>query len=233
MSLMNRLQRLTGEDDRGSDEKSGAARTRRGTAVQGDPRPAGEDRGRSLPATGGTKAWAPPAGRGRGVPLEDLVPGTEEINEAGVFFCAHRLAGGSYRHGERCIRDLAPLDMGRLAVLANDPALRGLDYRRALFLDTETTGLAGGTGTVAFLIGLGWFEGDGSSRSSCSPGITPRKGQRFCTSEKGSRKGVPRELQWQGLRRQSAGHPLHHEPPVEPSFGPAPSRPPPSRPPTS
>ena len=28
------------------------------------------------------------------------------------------------------------------------------------FLDTETTGLAGGTGTAAFLIGLGWFEGD-------------------------------------------------------------------------
>jgi hypothetical protein len=27
-----------------------------------------------------------------------------------------------------------------------------------LFLDTETTGLAGGTGTMAFLIGLGWFE---------------------------------------------------------------------------
>ncbi len=51
--------------------------------------------------------------------------------------------------------------MGRLAVLANDPLLRALDYREALFLDTETTGLAGGTGTVAFLIGLGWFEGDG------------------------------------------------------------------------
>ena len=87
--------------------------------------------------------------------------GSEEINDAGVFFCAHRLAGGSHRHGERCIRDLAPLDMGRLAVLANDQALRGLDYSRALFLDTETTGLAGGTGTVAFLIGLGWFEGGG------------------------------------------------------------------------
>ena len=51
--------------------------------------------------------------------------------------------------------------MGRLAVLANEPALRELDYRQALFLDTETTGLAGGTGTVAFLIGLGWFEGGG------------------------------------------------------------------------
>ena len=27
-----------------------------------------------------------------------------------------------------------------------------------LFIDTETTGLAGGTGTIAFLIGIGWIE---------------------------------------------------------------------------
>lgn len=33
------------------------------------------------------------------------------------------------------------------------------DVRRALFLDTETTGLHG-AGTVAFLVGLGWIEGD-------------------------------------------------------------------------
>jgi uncharacterized protein len=36
----------------------------------------------------------------------------------------------------------------------------GLDLRDALFVDTETTGLAGGAGTLAFLVGLGWFEGD-------------------------------------------------------------------------
>ncbi|MBM3790017.1 MAG: hypothetical protein FJW35_06655 [Acidobacteria bacterium] len=30
-----------------------------------------------------------------------------------------------------------------------------------LFLDTETTGLAGGTGTYAFLVGIAWWEGDG------------------------------------------------------------------------
>lgn len=35
------------------------------------------------------------------------------------------------------------------------------DLRRPLFLDTETTGLSGGTGTVAFLIGLAWREGAG------------------------------------------------------------------------
>jgi len=35
------------------------------------------------------------------------------------------------------------------------------DLQRPLFLDTETTGLSGGTGTVAFLVGLAWRDGDG------------------------------------------------------------------------
>jgi tetratricopeptide (TPR) repeat protein len=35
------------------------------------------------------------------------------------------------------------------------------ELRRPLFLDTETTGLSGGTGTVAFLVGLAWREADG------------------------------------------------------------------------
>lgn len=34
-----------------------------------------------------------------------------------------------------------------------------VDMRRAVFFDTETTGLAGGSGTYAFLVGLGFFEG--------------------------------------------------------------------------
>jgi uncharacterized protein YprB with RNaseH-like and TPR domain len=31
-----------------------------------------------------------------------------------------------------------------------------------VFFDLETTGLSGGAGTLAFLVGCGWFEGDGS-----------------------------------------------------------------------
>lgn len=34
----------------------------------------------------------------------------------------------------------------------------GFALERALFLDTETTGLSGGAGTLAFLTGLGWIE---------------------------------------------------------------------------
>jgi uncharacterized protein len=46
-----------------------------------------------------------------------------------------------------------------LALLALDPSLSGLDPGRALFLDTETTGLSKGAGTVAFLIGLARWSG--------------------------------------------------------------------------
>jgi len=47
-----------------------------------------------------------------------------------------------------------------LALLSLDPTLAHVDAAGALYLDTEATGLAGGTGTVPFLIGLGWFEED-------------------------------------------------------------------------
>lgn len=47
-----------------------------------------------------------------------------------------------------------------LALLALDPSLAGQDLGRALFLDTETTGL-GGSGAIAFLLGLAWFDDEG------------------------------------------------------------------------
>lgn len=51
---------------------------------------------------------------------------------------------------DRALRLLVPDAPEEIA----DPALW-------LFLDTETTGLAGGTGTCAFLVGLGRWDGDG------------------------------------------------------------------------
>jgi uncharacterized protein len=42
--------------------------------------------------------------------------------------------------------------------LARDPALAGIDLGRALYLDTETSGLSGGAGTWVFLVGLGSFR---------------------------------------------------------------------------
>ena len=56
------------------------------------------------------------------------------------------------------LRHLTPAVMESAFGLPFPPDLRPEDI---LFLDTETTGLAGGAGTVAFLVGLGYFTGGG------------------------------------------------------------------------
>ncbi|HOK06959.1 MAG TPA: ribonuclease H-like domain-containing protein [Syntrophales bacterium] len=99
-------------------------------------------------------------GRGRHLSLREAVPGEEEENEGGTCYAVRRLIPGKWRHGGRLVRDLARLDMGLASVLAGDAVLNEMRVHDALFLDTETTGLAGGTGTVAFLVGLAWFEGE-------------------------------------------------------------------------
>jgi uncharacterized protein YprB with RNaseH-like and TPR domain len=53
------------------------------------------------------------------------------------------------------------LDAGALRLLAPDAPVEVIDPRRWLFLDTETTGLAGGTGTYAFLVGIAWWDAGG------------------------------------------------------------------------
>lgn len=48
-----------------------------------------------------------------------------------------------------------------LRLLAPDAPEEAADPEQWLFLDTETTGLAGGTGTYAFLVGIAWWDAGG------------------------------------------------------------------------
>ena len=102
-------------------------------------------------------------GRGPGVraaPLEDLVPGRSVSNPRGEFFLVeHELHLDSY-HGDLPLSRLNAVAADSVEVLSGEPSLRGFELGRAAFLDTETTGLAGGTGTAAFLVGLGFVDGD-------------------------------------------------------------------------
>jgi uncharacterized protein len=64
---------------------------------------------------------------------------------------------------EMCMPDLRALS---LLLPQNTPSESTLlesvaDPEQWLFLDTETTGLAGGTGTYAFLVGLAWWDAGG------------------------------------------------------------------------
>ena len=47
-----------------------------------------------------------------------------------------------------------------LGTWAREPGVAGLERDSFAFLDTETTGLSGGAGTFAFMVGIGKFEGD-------------------------------------------------------------------------
>ncbi|MDI3481611.1 MAG: uncharacterized protein PWQ97_1266 [Tepidanaerobacteraceae bacterium] len=46
-----------------------------------------------------------------------------------------------------------------ISLIAKDNCYNNFDFMKSVFIDTETTGLAGGSGTYAFLIGAGYFEG--------------------------------------------------------------------------
>jgi len=63
-----------------------------------------------------------------------------------------RSYGPGYRHGRIPLMDAMP-PWPRLSLLG------GSDASRLLFIDVETTGLTGGAGTYAFLVGCGWFDG--------------------------------------------------------------------------
>jgi uncharacterized protein len=92
--------------------------------------------------------------------IESLINGEEIENDSGKFYLVQDRIPGTYRHGHRHLRAVCDIDMKALSLLANHADITHFNYTDALFLDTETTGLSGGTGTLPFLIGLGWFEGD-------------------------------------------------------------------------
>jgi uncharacterized protein YprB with RNaseH-like and TPR domain len=92
-------------------------------------------------------------------PLEEHLTGEELASTYGKLFVSNAFHDENDRHGHRSIGEYAAVDMEAAAFLSGNNALADHRWSDGLFLDTETTGLAGGTGTVAFLIGLGWFEG--------------------------------------------------------------------------
>jgi uncharacterized protein YprB with RNaseH-like and TPR domain len=60
------------------------------------------------------------------------------------------------RHGSMPIGDCEVAGGPGLKLL--DPTLAAPDIPRAVFIDLETTGISGGAGTLAFLVGCGYFD---------------------------------------------------------------------------
>lgn len=91
-------------------------------------------------------------------PLEMLLPGGRlvEIGD-GACFVVDRVYPLHYRHGPDLLADLLAVEPGLGTQYALDDRLAGRSFRDFLFLDTETTGLAG-AGSLAFMVGVAFFE---------------------------------------------------------------------------
>lgn len=64
-----------------------------------------------------------------------------------------------YRHGSMALSGILSCSGNTLPLTVFNRDMISLDPEQCLFLDTETTGLSGGAGTWAFLIGIGWLKG--------------------------------------------------------------------------
>ncbi|MCJ7623768.1 MAG: ribonuclease H-like domain-containing protein [Anaerolineaceae bacterium] len=89
------------------------------------------------------------------IPIDKVIDGYDEITRFGNTYLTEKIYPGGYNHGQ------IPIDINtNIEVISEwgnlSPATINMD--QIIFMDTETSGLARGTGTFAFMIGLGYFQ---------------------------------------------------------------------------
>lgn len=92
--------------------------------------------------------------------VEEWLTGEEVENASGRHYVSFRSWERHRRHGSMDISTLQDLPEDLLGAVS-EGTVPAAPPTRWCFLDTETTGLAGGSGTYAFLIGVGWVDETG------------------------------------------------------------------------
>jgi len=94
------------------------------------------------------------------VKIEEVISGKFISTPFGDSFIRENYFPRDYRCGEVELFQIFQSSAKTISSLARDDRLKEIDINKTVFLDTETTGLAGGAGTYIFLVGVGYFEGD-------------------------------------------------------------------------
>ncbi len=90
--------------------------------------------------------------------IEDLVSGRFHTTSHGQCFVAETSYSLDHAHGDLPLSTFLELSPQVVAQMERDERVGDVDLDGVCFLDTETTGLSGGTGTMAFIVGLGFFD---------------------------------------------------------------------------
>lgn len=122
--------------------RAGAGQTGRGQADAGQAGGAQADDSRQIPEAAAQRY------------IEDWLNGSEVETAFGRHFETEKLYPRHRRHGSADIGELESLPHDLLEAVCGGIAANSSPAEWA-FLDTETTGLSGGTGTCAFLVGVG------------------------------------------------------------------------------
>ncbi len=93
--------------------------------------------------------------------IDQFVSGEEVTNTYGKFFRSVTVYPENHQHGDIPLNLIWESDPSIYGLVGKDESLSRVDMRKALFIDTETTGLAGGAGTLPFMVGLGYFTDEG------------------------------------------------------------------------
>ena len=87
--------------------------------------------------------------------IESVVAGSIHSTPRGETFITEQVFGADYLHGSISPYSYFPLSV--ISQWANDSRIADMPIHKYAFLDTETSGVSGGTGTYAFLVGAARF----------------------------------------------------------------------------
>ena len=102
--------------------------------------------------------------------------GDEEVTQLGRHLVIRNSCDDAHYHGKVRLTRFSVTDLQRFMTLMKHRAT-ATDRDSIVFLDTETTGIQGGTGMVPFLVGLGYFHPHLLRKTLArlpSPPMTPR-----------------------------------------------------------
>lgn len=92
--------------------------------------------------------------------LSHLPGGAWKRKLSGLAFRVTKAVSSRKRHGSMKLDEVFEVESHCLDLLSGGGDSSVFCPQELLFLDTETTGLAGGAGTYVFLVGIGYFQGE-------------------------------------------------------------------------
>jgi len=92
--------------------------------------------------------------------IRNLPEGEEMASAEGTFYRIRKMYDLSYLHGNLSLAKILQRSLSPARFILRQMEGVPSTPESLLFLDTETTGLSGGVGTMAFLVGAGYFKED-------------------------------------------------------------------------